>query len=202
MNDLLMNKFTAHYGLPVPIITNYFIETDIPYFEIEDTKAGEIVIHNARGLGMANFSNNDRINLTIVNYDKFVTSLPHHFQNGRKRCDILLSCSLNRYFILGELKDRNPSGKVRSGAKKQLIASLRTLIAVQEISVYVNNKIVKRCCYFNKQSNSPALINATFAFNRLPNIFPAGFKMSNPTIEAFGFEFYEYTGVQTMTLTR
>lgn len=202
MEDLLMNNYTAHYGLTAPTITNFIVETDSTYFEIEDTNTGELVVHNVRGAGMANFANNNRINLTIVNYDKFVTHLPQSFQDNRKRCDVLMCCDIDRYFILGELKDRNPSRYVRRSAKKQLIASLNTLLDVHEIAEFANNKSIKRCCYFNKQSTSPTLLTATTAFNRLNIIFPDGFKMDNPDIEALGFEFYEYTGGQTMTLTR
>jgi hypothetical protein len=202
MEDLLMNNYTAHYGLLVPTITNFIVETDIPYLEIEDTNTGELVVHNVRGAGMANFANANRINLIIVNYDKFVTSLPQPFQDRRKRCDVLVSCDINRYFILGELKNRIPNRYVRRDAKKQLIASLKTLLAVQEIFDFANNKSIKRCCYFNKQSTSPTLLTATTAFNRLNRIYPDGFKMSNKDIEDEGFEFYEYTGGQTMILTR
>jgi hypothetical protein len=145
------------------------------------------------------------LDVTIINYDKFITSIQDQpFKNGRKRCDILLASANNRYLILGEIKDRNiannRSGKVRGKAKKQLLSSLQTMLAVPTILNYSTQKAVKRCCYFNKQSASPATLNATTAFNRLPNIYPDGFKMSNPDIENWGFDFYEYTGAQTMAL--
>jgi hypothetical protein len=112
----------------------------------------------------------------------------------------------NRYFILGEIKDRNILNRnsrknVRKGAKEQLLSSLQTILAVPSIATYSTQKVIKRCCYFNKQSTSPATLTATTAFNRLSNFYPDGFKMSKPDIEAFGFDFYEYTGQQTMTLT-
>ncbi len=202
MEGLLTNQLVSHYNLHSPTLINWFIKTEDLYFEIEDTNAGEIVLHTNRGLGMAKFSNTNALNITIINYDKFITSIQDEpFKHGRQRCDILVSCDVNRYFILGELKDRQPKGKVRSGAKKQLLASLQTLNVVPEIRTYINSKIIKRCCYFNKQSISPITLTATTAFNRLSNIFPDGFHMSKPDIEAFGFDFYEYTGEQTMSLT-
>jgi len=53
----------------------------------------------------------------------------------------------------------------------------------------------------HKQSKSPLLINATSAFNRLSGIYHGGFKMNFPDLEKLGFEFFEYTGMQTMVLT-
>jgi len=206
MKDLLMTSLVAHYGLPVPTTTNWFIQTVEKYFEIEDTDAGEILLHTTRGLGMSKFSNQNDLDVTIINYDKFITSIQSTpFKNGRQRCDIILNTNDDKYFILGEIKDRsivnkNSQKKVRKGAKEQILASLQTIYAVPEIVAYINLKTRKLCCYFNKQSDSPVLLNATTAFNRLPNFYPDGFQMSKPDIEAFGFYFFEYTGEQTMTL--
>lgn len=206
MENLLTNNFIAHFNLPPSVLNNWFVKTNSPYFEIEDTNTGDILLHTHRGTGMAKFSNRDNLNITVINYEKFITSIQDEpFKQGRKRCDIILSCTTNRYFILGELKNRkleneNSEKKVRKGAKKQLFSSLQTLMSVPHISAYINSKIEKRCCYFNRQP-SP-LINLTVinAFNRLSNIYPDGLKMSKPDIEALGFEFYEYTGTQTLTL--
>lgn len=203
-----MTNLVAHYGLPVPTTTNWYIKTDEIYFEIEDTIGGEIALHTVRGgFGMAKFSNNGALDFTIINYDKFITSIQSEpFKNGRRRCDILLSSNDDKYFILGELKDRaiinnNSRKNVRKGAKEQLLASLQTIFEVPEIAEFINLKTRKRCCYFNKQSASPPTLNATIAFNRLPEFYPDGFQMSKPDIEAFGFQYYEYTGEQTMILT-
>lgn len=207
MESLFNNNLISYYNLPNPTLTNWFIETVERYFEIEDTQSGEIVLHTTRGLGMGKFSNQDALNITIFNYDKFITSINDEpFQQGRGRCDIILDSSNRRYFILGEIKDRvllkeKQKSNVRSKAKKQLLSSLETILNVQEINTYINQKEIKRCCYFNKQSASPAILNATTAFNRLPEAYPDGFKMSKPDIEALGFEFYEYTGEQTMILS-
>lgn len=200
MQTLLTNEFIAHYKLPNFAINNWVLVTEDSYFEIEDTHAGEIVFHTARGQGMAKFNNTNSLKLSILNYDKFLTAIPFEpFKKGRKRCDIIVHSLTDRYFILGELKDRNPKDKVRSSAKKQLLSSLETIKAVPEIDAFINKKIIKRCCYFNKQSTSPAILNVTTAFNRLASIYPNGFKMNKPKMELLGFEFYEYTGEQTMT---
>lgn len=202
-----MTNLISHYGLPTPAITNWFIQTAETYFEIEDTNTGEIVLHKTRGSGMGRFSNIEALNITVFNYDKFITSIRDEpFQLGRKRCDILLDSSNQRCFILGEIKDKvlinpNKKKKVRSEAKKQLLSSLKTILEVAEIIAHINQKEIKRCCYFNKQSASPTALNATTAFNRLSEVYPDGFMMSKPDIENLGFEFYEYTGEQTMVLS-
>ncbi len=204
MEALLRNDFTTHYGLPVCTEPNLVITTNESYFEIEDTAARDLVLHTNNGSGMARFSNPSLLTVSVSNYDKFMTSLPHHFEKGKKRCDMALTSQSQ--FILGELKDRNinkPKKKrsVRSGAKEQLFVSLTTLLAVPTIAALANSKNVKKCCYFNKQTNAPALLSATTAFNRLSTLFQDGFKMSHPGIEGHNFEFWEYLGGQTLTLT-
>lgn len=129
MEDLLRNDFTTHYDLPVCNEPNLVIQTNETYFEIEDTATREIALHTINGDGMARFSNPKALAITIVNYDKFVTSLPIHFAIEKKRCDMALTSQSQ--FILGELKDRNISNpkkkrSVSSDAKKQLFVSLNT----------------------------------------------------------------------------
>jgi hypothetical protein len=91
MEDLLKNDFTAHYSLPVPTITNFILETDSIYFEVEDSPVRELIIHTNRNMGMAKFSNRNSLKITVANYDKFLTSLPSTFQHGKQRCEIPLS---------------------------------------------------------------------------------------------------------------
>lgn len=202
MESLLRNDFTAHYGLPICTKTNLVFVTDEPYFEVEDTVTREIAIHTVVGQGMARFANPTKMKMTIANYDKFVTSLPNSFQRGRDRCDIIVACDIDRYFILGEIKDSPNIKYHRKKAKGQLLESLITLSSVPAILELVNRKAVKRCCYFNKQTSSPAPIIAVAAFNRLPSLFPDGFKMSHAEIEGLNFEFWEYLSGQTLILTR
>lgn len=201
METLLRKDFTSYYGLPECIEPDITQNTTEEYFELEDTELKEIVIHTVRGNGMANFANPQKLDLVIANYDKFVSSLPHQFQHAQKRCDIGISGDNSQYFVLGELKDSPNIKKHRSKAKKQLLMSLNSILAVPTFSAYINLKTIKRCCYFNKQSKAPSSINASTAFNRLPNAFPDGFEMPNPEFESLGFSFYEYTGRQTLVIT-
>lgn len=200
MEYLLRNDFTAHYGLPDCFEPNLVIQTNETYFEIEDTATREIALHTINGGGMARFSNPSALTITIANYDKFVTSLPNNFQNGKKRCDIIV-CDDGRNLIFGELKDSPNIKQHRKKAKKQLYESLTTLLAVPQFLALTKRKTVKRCCYFNKQTNSPSIITATTAFNRLSLFFKDGFQMSYPAIEDQNFEFWEYLGGQKLTLT-
>lgn len=200
MEDLLRIDYTAHYGLPVCYESDLAIQTNEIYFEIEDTVTREIALHTINGDGMARFYNPNATEITIANYDKFVTSLPNHFQNGRKRCDIIV-CDVGRNLILGEIKDSPNIKQHRKKAKKQLYESLSTLMAVPQFLSLTNSKIIKRCCYFNRQTSSPAILTATTAFNRLSFIFQDGFQMSHPAIEGQNFEFWEYLGGHTLALT-
>ena len=200
MEDLLLIHFVAHYGVAAPTIVNFILETDSQYFEIDDSLTRDLDVTFTRNSGTAKFQNNSKLKLSIANYDKFVTQLPAAFQTGRKRCDFLMSGDAADFFIIGELKDRIPKSKVRSDAKKQIISTLQTILSVPAFHNYINSKLTKRSIYFNKQATAPSILTATTAFGRLPNLFPDGFKMSAPVIEGYGFEFYEYSGNQTMTL--
>ncbi len=198
MENFLRNDFTTHYHLDTCTASDFVVITDDPYFELEDTQ-GEIVLHSSVGMGMARFSNQSRLSISIANYDKFVTGLPNAFQRGKRRCDIIV-CDDTMFFILGEIKDSSNLKHHRKEAKKQLLASLLTLKAVPQILEEINRKTVKRCCYFNKQPNVPTPINAVTAFNRLPAFFAQGLQMSHAGIEEQNFEFWEYAGTQTFML--
>ena len=108
--------------------------------------------------------------------------------------------SPNFFFLLNELKDRKPKKKVRTKSISQLVSSLTLIMNVPSISTFANTHRIRHCCFFNKQSMSPPTINAPTAFNRLNTIVTNGLKMSNPAIEAFGFEFWEYSGNQVYNL--
>jgi hypothetical protein len=196
METLLRNDFTAHYGLPISVTADIRISTTAPYFEIEDDEQKETQLHFIAGSGMAAYRNTNRYTATIINYDKFITGLPHAFQKGKERCDLIVHTSNQQYFLLNELKDRKPKNKVRTKSISQLLSSLKLIMNVRTISTFANTHTFRHCCFFNKQSMSPPTITATTAFNRLGTLITVGLKMSNPDIEAFGFEFWEYSGNQ------
>ncbi|MDR3286468.1 MAG: hypothetical protein LBT27_03390 [Prevotellaceae bacterium] len=199
MENLLKNSFTTFYHIPYSNVKNIALNTNELYFEIEDNNR-EMQLHTSRGNGMAKYSNPQQLSITIINYDKFITSLPSIFQQGKKRCDFIVYSANNTHFLLNELKDRKPTSIVITKAKKQLLESLKLITAVNSIQNYIANFSIKRCCYFNKQAHSPQNITATNAFNRLNTLAQNGFKMSYPDIETFGFEYYEYSGNQIYVL--
>jgi hypothetical protein len=200
METLLNNDFLAHYGLPpIAAVTNIHQSTNQIYFEIEDDANGEIQIHTTTGSGQAVYKNPKQYTVDIINYDKFITKLPHQLQEHKGRCDLIV-CVSERYFLLNELKNRDPSGNFREGAKRQLLASLMLLMAVPTIQNYANTCAKKRACIFNKQTSAPPPINAISAFNRITTHTPNGIPLSNQFIESFGFELYEYTGGQCFVL--
>jgi hypothetical protein len=201
METLLNNDFTGHYGLSVSTTVNIRLETTEPYFEIEDDVNKETQLHTTVGSGMAVYSNVNKYSVVVINYDKFVTGLSPIFQHKRKRCDLIVYTDIiPQYFLLNELKDRRPKPKVKTKAVSQLLVSLTDLMNVPTIHSFINSYSIKRCCFFNKQATAPPSISATSAFNRFNTIAINGIKMSNPAIEAFGFELYEYSGNQVYSL--
>lgn len=200
METLLRNDFTAHYGLPISATANISISTTAQYFEIEDDEHKETQLHLIAGNGMAAYRNTNGYTTTIINYDKFLTGLPHAFQQGKERCDLIVHTTGLQHFLLNELKDRKPKNKVRTKSISQLLSSLTLIMNVPSIVAFANTHTFRHCCFFNKQSMSPPTITATTAFNRLGTLTTGGLRMSNPDIEAFGFEFWEYTGNQVYNL--
>lgn len=198
MDSLLREAFTTHYGLPTYTGSDLLFITSDNYFELEDTANKQMVLSTQQGSGTAKITNTSAIKLTIVNYDKFISDLPVAFQTDKERCDGLMTGGSSFVFI--ELKDRENIKKARSKARKQLIASLKTIIAVPTIKTFVETKTNKKCCYFNKQAASPSPLNATRAFNRLPNQFPHGQRYNDEAMQVLGFEFWELTGSQTLTI--
>ena len=201
METLLRNDFTAHYGLPISTTAAISISTTAQYFEIEDDAHRETQVHLIPGSGMAAYRNINNHTVTIINYDKFITGLPHAFQQGKGRCDLIVHTTNKRHFLLNELKDRKPQNKVRTKSISQLLSSLRLIMDVPSVATFANTHTFRHCCFFNKQAMSPSpTITATTAFNRLDTIAARGLHMSNPDIEAYGFEFWEYSGNQVCSL--
>lgn len=196
METLLRNDLTAHYSLPVSTTANISITTNAQYFEIEDDENRETILHLTVGSGMAAYSNTNSHTVTIINYDKFISGLPQASLQGIKRCDLILHTSNQQHFLLNELKDRDPKDKVRTKSISQLLASLKMIMNVPSIQNFANTHTIRHCCFFNKQSMSPLNLTATTAFNRLGMLASGGLKMSNPAIEIYGFEFWEFSGNQ------
>lgn len=200
METLMREEFTTFYGIAQPTVTNLTQVTDSLDFEIEDDSNRETQVLLPLEKGTAVYRNINRTRISIINYDKFVTALEHSFQNGRKRCDLLVYTNqVEDYFLLNELKDASfKSG--RKKAKKQLVESLNDLMKVPLIESFINKFNVKRCCFFNKRIISPLSITAGTAFNRLSSVTSSGLQLSNLAIEAHGFELYEYTGGQVFEI--
>jgi len=200
METLLRSDFAVHFGLPVSTTANIAINTAAQYFEIEDDVNRETRLHFAVGLGMAAYRNANTLTVNIINYDKFVTGLPHAFQQGKKRCDLIVHTTNRQYFLLNELKDRVPHSDVLTKASAQLLASLTLIMAVPSIAAFARSHNFLHCCFFNKQAMAPAIITAPTAFSRLGAVATGGLRMSHPGIEALGFEFWEYSGNQAYNL--
>lgn len=200
MREFFEKSFPQYHTQQPPALDGLVKRTNQKYFEIED--CGEhLIIHHQEGLGMARFKNQDSLNLTIFNYEGYINRFSHNFQNGKKRCDFLLSSDEDKYFIVGEMKDRNPFDDVGQGARKQLLGSLLTILNVPKIKAFIDTKPIRNCCYFNKQAIAPQEINATDAFNRINEVQNDGFEMKDHKFKEVGFGYYEFYGSQSMKLT-
>lgn len=209
MEILLKNNFTSHYGLSISSASNIYRQTNISYFELQDDA---FLIYQNFGEGVAKYKNIKSFTVNVINYEAFINSLPSTFQLNREKCDLIVYTDEKQYFLLNELTDTLPKyvnpftnnqglqiGK-RVKAISQLLNTLTDLMSVPSINSFANSYTVKHCCFFNKQSVSPPLINASAAFNRINTIAINGIKMVNAGIESFDFELYEYSGSQIYTL--
>lgn len=204
MEALLRNAFTVHYGYPISLLINSE-QTNATYFELKDDSN---LIYTSRGGGIAKYNNANSLTVTVINYEIFIDSFPPIFRISREKCDLIVYTNNARYFLLNELTDtyyefvnpyRNLPGK-RNKAISQLLNSLKDLIQVPQILSFISSFNEKRCCFFNKKPNSPLGITAVTAFNRVNTISQNGLKMSNPDIENYGFDLYEYSAEQSLTL--
>ena len=209
METLLRNDFINHYGLPATTIANISAVTTAPYFELKDDNT---LIYTVYGQGIAKYSNTNTIDITVINYEYFFNSLSPTFIHGREKCDLIVHDNNQQYILFNELTDTLPVyitpfintqgqqlGK-RQKAISQLLSSLNIIMNVPSIATFVNTHTFRQCCFFNKKSISPPSIIAITAFNRLGTLVYGGLRMSNPDIEAFGFEFWEYSGSQVCNL--
>ena len=209
MENLLRNNYTVHYGLAECTSGNITANTNISYFELnDDTK----IIYKNKDSGVAKYNNPKLKTITAINYENFVKLLHNRFKNGRNVCDLIVVSDDKEYFLLNELTDTlikyvNPYqnskgvqiGK-RTKAKKQLSKTLDDLLNVPDISAEIKKYQQKRCCFFNKKSMAPNIIEATKAFGRINRITSEGFNMSNTDIESKGFQYYEYSGEHIFTI--
>jgi hypothetical protein len=209
METLLRHNFTSHYLLPANAAANLSIGTNAAYFELDDVN-GETQLFTVVSNAPAVYHNNGIYDVVIINHDKFISTLPPVYQQKKKRCDLIVYTSLNQYFLLNELSDTASNyldypdqAGTRTGKKiqatKQLSESLDRLMNVPAIKTFINNFVIKRCCFFNKQPDAP-LVNALQSFNRFNTLIKGGAKRANADIEAHGFELFDYLGRQSFDL--
>jgi len=197
MKNLLEHNFINHYGLIANVFVDVVSTTDADF----DLKDDTVLVYPS-GAGIAKYSNPSKKEVNIINYEHFIDSLPTAFQQGRKKCDLIVYTSDLSYFILNELtKTGKNKSRKRTHAIEQMLQTIRDISDVIEIKSFIEKRSIKQCCYFNKKPQSPSIkISAPTTFSKLTEIAPHGFKMSNPTIESFGFELWEFSSSQTYLL--
>ena len=204
MDSLLKNDFTSFHQLPISVL-NIRQNTNLEYFELEDIDT-VLTLSSIKDSGTAKYTNPNNLEVAIIDYDTFLTSLSHRFRQGKSRCDAIVYTQNKSYFLLNELKNRkivdeNAFEEVLSKAISQMLKTLTLIKSVPSIDIFINTFAKKRCCYNNKQSNSPSSsIDAPNAFNRLNNLVPDGIEMEHIEINTLGFQLFQYTGSQTIRL--
>ncbi len=215
MNELLKCDFITHYNrepnLPVSC-TLILKSTRNTEFSLIDDDAMIYSLDDKDGV--ARYNNIDSLDVTVINYEKFITTLPPRVKNtgsiGSNICDLIVYTDDKNYFLLNELTDTKTyllyehersgekvEGKI-SKARRQLKQSLENIVDVPTIGMYIESFKIKQCCFFNKQAKyAPEELNATKAFNSLNAISSTGNSMSNPDIENLGFEYWEFYDNQT-----
>lgn len=208
MEALLKNDFITHYSLGnCTICSNSTTDNDFDL--IDDSQ----MIHPA-GTGTAKYKNTCRKKVEVINYELFIDSLSGRFKQGREKCDLIAYTSDYSHFILNELTDTDPkyvvdftssTGVPKIGKRNKAIAQLKkSLIDISDVPSilhFLNKYRKKRCCFFNKKINSPHGIVATTAFNRLSTLSANGYQISNPIIDSYGFELWEFSGNQVCELS-
>lgn len=218
MKDLLGNDFINYYNQhPEQPVNDCKIELTIyesDFFELID-KTGKKDGAGNDIYGSARYSNPDKIKINVINYEKFINSLPPRVKNNIKKskCDFIVYSANSQYFLLNELTNtapgfineyKNSKGERKEGklatAQRQLKHSLENITNVSSIDGYIRSFTIKQCCLFNSYSVPISDINAEQAFNQLDNIDSEPSKLSVSEIENFGFEFWVFSGSQTCLL--
>jgi len=208
MKNLLEHNFVSHYGLTVSVTVNV-VSTTNTNFDLKD----DMVLIYPSGNGVAKYSNPSLKEVNVINYESFFKSLPQTFQNNKDNCDLIVYTSDKQYFLLNELTNTKQeyvpdftlkNGTLRTGKRNKAISQLKQTLEdisnVPDIDSLIKRHAIKHCCFFNAQAHAPIGIIATVAFNRLSFMNPNGYKMSNPDIESYDFELWEFSGNQTYLL--
>jgi hypothetical protein len=208
MKNLLEKDFISHYRLSASPSVNV-VSTSNADFDLKD----DSVLVYPSGAGIAKYSNPNKKEVNVINFETFINSLPTTFQTGREKCDLIVYTSDLSHFLLNELTETNlkyisdftqtdgtPRIGKRNKAVSQLKQTLKDVSDVPNINTFIKRHRIKQCCFFNKPPLSPTGIVATIAFTRLSTITPYGLNMRNPEIESYGFDFWEFSTPQSYLL--
>jgi hypothetical protein len=209
MQNLLKNEFVDYWYAQCTDpqgITLGFVRSKVDieihtthetYFEISDVADNLVLSQN--DTGTSRYINNKAYSIEIINYDKFLSSLPYPINPGKMRCDsIIYPVCVRTDFLLVELKS-SKNKKQRLRANEQIIETLETLTVVPEVQDFIKTFVIKRCCEFIKKAKAPRRIKVSSSFRRAKKLLVNGKYVQNADIEAYGFELYRYYDSQVYT---
>jgi hypothetical protein len=216
IRELLQKDFVSFYNKNP---ANPVLETSVNVFYSSSNDI-DFEIIDAKGGGIAKYSNPNKLHISDINYEDFIDNLPPRVKNSFKSndiCDFIVYSDTNKHFLLNELTNTNSkyvlpyenyNGKQEgkeTKAANQMLQTLNYLLAVVSINQFIQKFHSKKCCFFNKQPDTPnqtekdKLLNAVSAFNRIVTNF--GVRLNRPEIELSGFEFWSFSGNQKYLLT-
>ncbi|WP_062326875.1 hypothetical protein [Treponema endosymbiont of Eucomonympha sp.] len=176
MDNLLKNEFVDYYYDKHHALISKTLDDVRNNAKIEkkntndicfstDDVCGCLALYPNKNAGTSRFTNGNGYNIVIINYDKFLTSLPNPVQRGKQRCDIIMYLvKQTDDFLLVEIK-KSSNDSSKSTANKQLLDTLEMLITVPEIETFIKKFQIKRCCRFIKKISAPDLKLKNTALN-------------------------------------
>ena len=192
----LSATFPRHYGIPAPTLTDVILSTSRTAFSIDDNFRTKKLILLSDLSGTAKFRNSKSECCILVNFDLYISNTPHYFQDGKKRCDVVIVNASGGIVLFGEIKDKKDVSKAGREAVVQLESSVKLVNNVPELKKCIDSNQTKVCAYFN---SAPRNYMAA-PFNRLSLVINSGFKMPKSRINALGFEYWEFVGNQVMDI--
>lgn len=176
---LLKQRLPQHYGVNPDAVSVSVVHKNAPFTQV-DTKACDEAASREYLEGMfnklesicrscdhvvLNVDNNGN-DITIVEFERYVNSLPERIIDGQKRCDLLMTdgvphrkivfCDLCCYddFYIGPNGGVHPEGK-RAEARKKMQDSVEMLLGIELLDQFILT-FPEKVCLFAYRSYSTA----------------------------------------------
>lgn len=164
-----------------------------------DLKDKENLIIQPVNTGSVTYKNPKKQSVSVIDYEKYINSLPDSVQNGLKRCDFLVYSEDSDVFILNELSQSKNVFDKESHAIHQLADTLALLLECNETKSKILNYGEKYCIFSNryKKIESPdGVADAFGAVYDLIGTLEIAKPEDIPAISALGFVYYRSSTIE------